>query len=152
MLQKIQENDACIIIGTHALIEDYVSFERCAVLVVDEQHRFGVMQRIRLQGKATYPHCLFMTATPIPRSFMLTCFGDLDKSIIDELPPGRIPPTTTIVAPDQIGYVNSISAQRLAKGEQVYIVYPLIEESEKMELKCATEGLKRHKHVFPTIT
>ena len=80
-LAVIESSEACIIIGTHSLIEQYVALSNCGVMIIDEQHRFGVMQRIKLQDKANNPHCLFMTATPIPRSYMLTCFGDLDKSI-----------------------------------------------------------------------
>ncbi len=149
-LEMIQSEDPCILIGTHALIENYINISSCGVVIIDEQHRFGVMQRIKLQNKGQNPHCLFMTATPIPRSFMLTCFGDLDKSIIDEMPPGRKPPKTTIVEEEYLPHVFQICAQRLEKKEQAYIVYPLVEESEKLDLKSAMEGLETIKNYFPS--
>lgn len=148
----LQSDQPCIIVGTHALIETYVVLSKCGVIIIDEQHRFGVMQRIRLQEKANESHCLFMTATPIPRSYMLTCYGDLDKSIIDELPPGRLPPQTICVTEDALHHVYQICRQRLQKGQQVYVVYPLIEESEKMDLKSAQEGFEAIKAAFSDMT
>ena len=149
MLDKINSSKACIIIGTHALIENYVDLSKCGLVIIDEQHRFGVMQRIKLQEKSATPHCLFMTATPIPRSFMLTCFGDLDKSIIDELPPGRTPIETTISTQEYLPHIFQICLQRLEKKEQIYIVYPLVEESEKIDLQSVIEGAENISGYFP---
>jgi len=151
-LDIIEATDPCIIIGTHSLIEHYVALSNCGVIIIDEQHRFGVMQRIKLQDKAHNPHCLFMTATPIPRSYMLTCFGDLDKSIIDELPPGRIRPKTSLVSEEFLPQVYQQCAKRLQLGEQLYIVYPLVEESEKVDLKSAVEGFESIKIIFKDYT
>jgi len=147
-LDIIKADKPCVIIGTHSLIEAYVMFSNCGVMIIDEQHRFGVMQRIKLQSKVNYPHCLFMTATPIPRSYMLTCFGDLDKSIIDELPPGRIRPKTSLVSEEYLPRVYHHCLERLRLNEQIYIVYPLIEESEKIDLKSAIEGFESIKLIF----
>ena len=147
-LDMIKADKPCVIIGTHSLIEAYVMFSNCGVMIIDEQHRFGVMQRIKLQSKVNYPHCLFMTATPIPRSYMLTCFGDLDKSIIDELPPGRIRPKTSLVSEEYLPRVYHHCLERLRLNEQIYIVYPLIEESEKIDLKSAIEGFESIKLIF----
>ena len=149
IVQNIQSQEPCIIIGTHALLQDYVSLDSCGAIVIDEQHRFGVIQRIQLQKKGHHPHCLFMTATPIPRSFMLTCFGDLDKSIIDELPPGRHPAKTQIVEEQYIGYVYQNCLKRLQNNEQIFMVYPLVDESEKMDLKSAIEGHETIQKTFP---
>ncbi len=139
-LAIIESPEPCIIIGTHSLIEQYVSLSNCGVMIIDEQHRFGVMQRIKLQDKANNPHCLFMTATPIPRSYMLTCFGDLDKSIIDELPPGRVKPITSLISEELLPQIYQKCAERLGLKEQIYIVFPLVEESEKVDLKSAVDG------------
>tara|TARA_B100000427_G_scaffold326200_1_gene334415 strand:- start:3371 stop:5446 length:2076 start_codon:yes stop_codon:yes gene_type:complete len=139
-LAIIESPEPCIIIGTHSLIEQYVSLSNCGVMIIDEQHRFGVMQRIKLQDKANNPHCLFMTATPIPRSYMLTCFGDLDKSIIDELPPGRVKPITSLISEELLPQIYQKCAERLRLKEQIYIVFPLVEESEKVDLKSAVDG------------
>ncbi|RAP29841.1 DNA helicase RecG [Candidatus Marinamargulisbacteria bacterium SCGC AG-343-D04] len=147
-VESLRSGEPSIVIGTHALLQEYVSYSKCGVIVIDEQHRFGVMQRIVLQDKGSHPHCLFMTATPIPRTFMLTCFGDLDKSTIDELPPGRIPAQTTLVPDHYIGQVYQSCVQRLRNGEQMYIVYPLVEESEKLDLKSAMEGFETVKSSF----
>ena len=152
MLAIIDSQKPIILIGTHALIEKYLTLSNCGVVIIDEQHRFGVMQRIELQEKAKNPHCLFMTATPIPRSSMLTCFGDLDKSIIDELPPGRIPPKTTVISDDFLPNIYHHCHQILLKKEQIYIVFPLIEESEKIDLKSAMEGFEQIKQLFPNHT
>tara|TARA_A100001015_G_scaffold266202_1_gene315159 strand:- start:5610 stop:7682 length:2073 start_codon:yes stop_codon:yes gene_type:complete len=148
-LNLIQSSENVIVIGTHALIEDYVQIPNLGVVVIDEQHRFGVMQRSKLKNKGECPHCLYMTATPIPRSFMLTCFGDLDKSIIDEMPPGRIPPQSFLVKEEFLPNVYQSCYERLLEGEQIYIVYPLVEESEKIDLKSAEEGYENVSKVFP---
>ena len=150
ILAKLQEDRPQVIIGTHALIEDPVNLPELGVVVIDEQHRFGVIQRSKLQKKGESPHCLFMTATPIPRSFMLTCFGDLDKSVIDEMPPGRTPVQTFFISEHRSDLLFSHCRQELAKGHQVYVVYPLVEESEKLDLKSAIEGWERLKtEIFP---
>ncbi len=127
------------VVGTHAVIQDAVEFERLGLAVVDEQHRFGVLQRAELRARGYNPDILFMTATPIPRSLAMTVYGDLDVSVIDELPPGRTPVKTVVVGEDQrIGVYKGIERE-INLGRQVYIVYPLIEESEKMDLKAATK-------------
>ncbi|MFQ5900445.1 MAG: ATP-dependent DNA helicase RecG [Thermodesulfobacteriota bacterium] len=146
----IREKDVDIIIGTHAIIQEGVEFNNLGLVVVDEQHRFGVMQRASLKGKGCNPHVLVMTATPIPRTLAMTVFGDLDVSIIDELPPGRIPVTTRVFREQDRAQVYSLLERELKKGRQAYIVYPLVEESEELDLKDATnmsEHLK--KDIFP---
>jgi len=139
-------------IGTHALIEEDVEFHRLGLAIVDEQHRFGVMQRLRLFEKGQHPDVLVMTATPIPRTLALTIYGDLDVSVIDEMPPGRRPVVTKRVDADQIERVWSFVKKEVDAGRQAYIVYPVIEESEAQDLKTA---LKMHQHlserVFPDI-
>jgi ATP-dependent DNA helicase RecG len=139
-LEALQNNVPTLIIGTHALLEDTVTIPNLAVTVIDEQHRFGVFQRQKLLSKGTCPHSLFMTATPIPRTFMLTAFGDLDKTIIRQMPPGRIPPQTHIVPPKQVSSIWKHCLSHISAGQQVYVVYPLVEESEKLDLKSAQEG------------
>lgn len=130
-----------ILIGTHALIEDTVQFRSLGMAVIDEQHRFGVAQRARIWGKnTTPPHVLVMTATPIPRTLAMTVYGDLDVSVIDELPPGRKPIQTLLRYDENRGGVDRLIKQQLAEGRQVYIVYPLINENEKLALKSLEEG------------
>ena len=141
-----------VAIGTHALIEVPVVLPNLGLVVVDEQHRFGVMQRMKLNQKSMTPHCLFTTATPIPRSFMLTVFGDLDKTIIRELPPGRRPPQTVFFPLNAIGKVWELCRGQLSAGHQVYIVYPLVEESEKMDLASAMDGYVGVCQEFPSIS
>ena len=151
-MARMASGDALVAIGTHALIEDPVSLPRLGLVVVDEQHRFGVMQRMKLNQKSMTPHCLFTTATPIPRSFMLTVFGDLDKTIIRELPPGRRPPQTVFFPLGAIGKVWELCRNQLAAGHQAYIVYPLVEESEKVDLASAIEGHVMVCQEFPGIS
>lgn len=140
-----------IIIGTHALIEDNVQFRNLGMVVIDEQHRFGVMQRARLWTKNTIaPHILVMTATPIPRTLAMTVYGDLDISVIDELPPGRKPVTTLLRFDDQRQQVYRSIGRQLAQGRQVYIVYPLIQENEKLDLKSLEEGYQLICETFPS--
>ncbi len=127
------------VIGTHAIIQDSIKFARLGLAVIDEQHRFGVLQRAQLKALGTNPDILVMTATPIPRSLAMTVYGDLDVSIIDELPPGRTPVRTVVVGEDKREGVYRGIDREIALGRQVYIVYPLIEESEKMDLKAATK-------------
>ncbi len=139
---------ACI--GTHALIQESVSFNRLGLVVIDEQHRFGVLQRAELRARGFNPDVLVMTATPIPRSLAMTVYGDLDVSVIDELPPGRTPIETVIFGEDQRQEVKQIIAREVSAGRQAYVVYPLVEESEKMDLKDATRRYEYLRdHVFP---
>ncbi len=140
-----------ILIGTHALIEDNVQFRNLGMVVIDEQHRFGVMQRARLWSKSTTaPHVLVMTATPIPRTLAMTVYGDLDVSVIDELPPGRKPVTTLLRFDDQRMSVYRSIGRELAQGRQAYIVYPLIQENEKLDLKSLEEGYELIRETFPS--
>lgn len=142
--------DLNILIGTHALIEDTVQFSNLGLVVIDEQHRFGVAQRAKLWTKNTNPpHMLVMTATPIPRTLAMTVYGDLDVSIIDELPPGRKPIQTIHQYDKRRGTLYQSIRKQLKEGRQVYIVYPLIEESEKLDLKNLEEGFEHIKEVFP---
>ncbi len=128
-----------ILVGTHSLFEDPVVFERLGLVVVDEQHRFGVKQRNKLLNKGLQPHLLTMTATPIPRTLALTLHGDLDVSQLDELPPGRTPITTQLISPKDKEYAYDLIRSEIYKGHQIYVVLPLIEESEKLELSAAVD-------------
>lgn len=140
-----------ILIGTHAVIEENVKFKDLGLAVIDEQHRFGVVQRARLwQKNLIAPHILVMTATPIPRTLAMTLYGDLDVSVIDELPPGRKPVTTLLRFDDQRMEVYRSIGRQLARGRQVYIVYPLIVENEKLELRCLEEGYEIVRDMFPS--
>lgn len=139
-----------IIVGTHALIEEYVEFRNIGFVVIDEQHRFGVEQRSKLWRKNdSPPHVLVMTATPIPRTLAMTLYGDLDVSIIDELPPGRKPVTTLLRFDNNLPAIYEALRKQLAEGRQAYIVYPLIRESEKSDLKNLMEGYEQIKRIFP---
>jgi len=126
------------VIGTHAIIQEAVSFKNLGLVVIDEQHRFGVMQRAELRARGFNPDVLVMTATPIPRSLTMTIYGDLDVSIIDELPPGRTPIETSVFGEEQRVEVKDLITREVRAGRQVYVVYPLVEESEKLDLKDAT--------------
>ena len=136
---EIASGEIHAVIGTHAIIQDAVEFEKLGLAVVDEQHRFGVLQRAELRARGYNPDILVMTATPIPRSLAMTVYGDLDVSVIDELPPGRTPIKTVVVGEDKRDGVYKGIEREISLGRQVYIVYPLIEESEKMDLKAATK-------------
>ena len=152
-VEIIASGNADIVVGTHALIQEGVSFNRLGLAVVDEQHRFGVMQRALLRKKGQNPDILVMTATPIPRTLALTLYGDLDYSIIDELPPNRSPIITKLVSESQREQVHATMKDEISKGRQVYVVYPIIEESEKIDLKDAVTGkerLQRRFHEFNT--
>jgi ATP-dependent DNA helicase RecG len=141
-----------LVVGTHALLQEDVRFARLALAVIDEQHRFGVLQRQALAGRGPgglHPHVLVMTATPIPRSLALTLYGDLDLSVIDELPPGRTPARTVLLREGEGRRVVELVREALARGEQVYVVYPLVEESEKIDLRAATEQAERIRAAFP---
>jgi ATP-dependent DNA helicase RecG len=141
-----------ILIGTHALIEDPVTFADLQLIVVDEQHRFGVEQRAALRAKGTNPHLLVMTATPIPRSLALTLYGDLDLSVMDELPPGRQMIPTHILMPNERERAYSVLRSQVEAGYQAFIIYPLIEESENSELLAAAQEHERlQKEVFPDL-
>ena len=150
LLPDVRGGKIQILIGTHALIEDTVLFGNLGLVVIDEQHRFGVVQRAKLWKKNTFPpHILVMTATPIPRTLAMTLYGDLDVSVIDELPPGRKPIRTIhIYSAKRKGLYASVR-QQLQAGRQVYIVYPLIEESEAIDLKNLLEGFETTKEIFP---
>ncbi|MCS6820692.1 MAG: ATP-dependent DNA helicase RecG [Microscillaceae bacterium] len=152
MHERLMNGNLKILIGTHALIEDSVQFENLGLCIIDEQHRFGVEQRARLWQKTTsdiYPHILVMTATPIPRTLALTLYGDLDLSIIDELPKGRKPVITAHRYESHRLRVYEFLRKEIKAGRQVYIVYPLIEESEKLDYKNLHDGYAQIKKVFP---
>ncbi len=147
---RIAAGETHIVIGTHALIEDDVTFRDLGLVVIDEQHRFGVEQRSKLWAKATPPpHVLVMTATPIPRTLAMTVYGDLDCSVIDELPPGRHPVRTYHRTEPRRPLVFSFLKKQIDAGRQVYVVYPLIHESEKLDLKDLIDGLEMVQSYFP---
>jgi len=148
LLKKIAAGEVHVIIGTHALIEEHTVFNRLGLVIVDEQHRFGVVQRLQLMAKGENPNTLVMTATPIPRTLAMTLYGDLDLSVIDQMPPGRTPIRTVHVTERDAGRVHRMIAAELEQGRQAYVVYPVIEESEKVDLKSATERFKRLSEVF----
>ncbi len=154
-LDRIRSGEAQLVIGTHALIEDNVAFARLGFVAIDEQHRFGVLQRKRLMDKAAAhghaPHVLVLTATPIPRTLSLTLYGDLDVSVLDELPPGRTPIDTRMTTQQHLPGVWESLRREVAAGHQAYVVYPVIEES-KLELKAAMEEYERlSREVFPKL-
>ena len=158
VLQGIADGSVQILVGTHAVIEDPVQFLRLGFVVIDEQHRFGVAQRAKLWSKAPipsggagggFPHVLVMTATPIPRTLAMTIYGDLDVSVIDELPPGRKPVYTVHKYDSEMTSLYQGIRQQIRQGRQVYIVYPLIQESEKMDLRNLEEGFETMCQVFP---
>ena len=150
VLDGLMDGSIHIVVGTHALLEDKVQFHRLGMAVVDEQHRFGVAQRARLWSKSENPpHILVMTATPIPRTLAMTIYGDLDVSVIDELPPGRKPIQTLHKYDDQMPSLYNGIRQQIHLGRQVYIVYPLIKESERMDLKNLEDGFAALCDIFP---
>jgi ATP-dependent DNA helicase RecG len=143
---------ACVV-GTHALVQEGVEFRRLGLVVVDEQHRFGVQQRAKLRAKGEHPHMLVMTATPIPRTLALTLYGDLDVSVLDEMPPGRRPVTTVARTDGKRREIYAFIRDQVRAGRQAYVVYPLVEESEAVDLKAATEMAQRlQQEVFPDLT
>lgn len=151
-LDQIKTGQIDLIIGTHALIEETVQFRQLGLVVIDEQHKFGVVQRLKLKKKGLRPDVLIMTATPIPRTLSLTLFGDLDISMLDEMPPGRSPVRTIWVTQDKEKNAYGFIKGEIAKGRQVFIVYPLVEESESFDLKSAvTEARRLQADVFPTL-
>ena len=148
--ENLQNGEANIIIGTHALIEDNVQFANLGFVVIDEQHRFGVSQRAKLWSKnINPPHILVMTATPIPRTLAMTVYGDLDVSIIDELPPNRKPVYTLHYSTSQRQDINKFIVQQVELGRQIYIVYPLIKENEKLDLADLENGYQYIVEQFP---
>ncbi len=150
---RLLTGDIHILIGTHALIEDTVQFGNLGLVVIDEQHRFGVAQRAKLWTKnVNPPHMLVMTATPIPRTLAMTVYGDLDVSVIDELPPGRKPIQTIHQYDKRRGALYNSIRKQLSEGRQIYFVYPLIEESEKIDLKNLEEGYEHICEIFPEYT
>lgn len=148
----LQAEIPVVLVGTHAVLEDDIQIDSLGVIIIDEQHRFGVMQRLKLNQKGIQPHCLFMTATPIPRSLMLTYYGDLDKTIIDELPPGRTPVMTIAKPMAKLDDVIAFCQKQIAAEHQVYIVLPLVEDSEKLDLKSATGEFERLQTQLPEVS
>jgi ATP-dependent DNA helicase RecG len=148
LLAELATGELPVLVGTHALIEDPVQFRDLGLVVIDEQHRFGVQQRARLMQKGSNPHVLTLTATPIPRTLSLTLHGDLDVSQIDELPPGRKAIQTTLMTSKERLHAYALMRREIAQGRQVYIVLPLVEESEKLDLKSAIE---EHQHLAETV-
>src|SRR5699024_591307 len=150
ILRDLLTGDVQILIGTHAVLEDTVGFSSLGMVVIDEQHRFGVAQRAKLWSKNEQPpHILVMTATPIPRTLAMTLYGDLDVSVIDELPPGRRPIKTVHYTDAARLRLFGFMKQEIAKGRQVYVVYPLIKESEAMDYKDLTDGYEAISRDFP---
>jgi ATP-dependent DNA helicase RecG len=150
ILSSLEEGSLQLLIGTHALIEESVVFKNLGLAVIDEQHRFGVAQRAKLWSKNHQPpHVLVMTATPIPRTLAMTLYGDLDVSVIDQLPPGRKPIRTIHRYDTKRGDLYLFMKQEIAKGRQVYIVFPMIQESEKLDYENLEAGYRRMKEVFP---
>ena len=152
LLQDLANGQLQLLVGTHALLEDPVQFDRLGLVVVDEQHRFGVRQRNRLLAKGLQPHLLTMTATPIPRTLALSLHGDLDVSQIDELPPGRTPIRTTTLRPEERAEAWALIREQVALGQRAYVVLPLVEESEKLDLRSAVEVHRQlAEEVFPEL-
>lgn len=152
LLDKIKNGVSNIVVGTHALIQEKVEFDKLGLIVIDEQHKFGVMQRARLREKGDNPDTLIMTATPIPRTLSMTVYGNLDVSVIDELPSGRIPIKTALRNEKDKPKIFEFLREEIKKGRQVYIIYPLIDESEKLDLKAAETNFEILKtKVFPDL-
>ena len=154
VIKALANGELDVVVGTHALFQEAVHFSRLGLVIFDEQHRFGVEQRQQLiqKGKAGVPHVLMMTATPIPRTLSLTLYGDLDVSLIREKPPGRKPVKTRVLREAQRSQIYDAIRMRLDRGQQVYIIYPLVEASEKLELKSATEMFERlSNEIFPEV-
>lgn len=151
LLQALLAGEIDFLIGTHALIEDEVRFQSLSLVIIDEQHRFGVEQRGVLKNKGQSPHFLVMTATPIPRTLAMTVYGDLDVSIIDEMPPGRSPIQTRVIYDNKKPAALQFMMEQIDKGRQAYIVYPLVAESEKIDLKDAISEFEKLQTQFPKI-
>lgn len=142
----LEDGSIKLVVGTHALLEDPINFHRLALVIIDEQHRFGVEQRATLRAKGENPNLLVMTATPIPRSLALTVYGDLDLSVIDEMPPGRQIVETRVLRPRERARVHQFVLNQLEKGRQAYLIYPLVEGSEKVQAKAAVDEYERMKN------
>jgi len=152
LMEAVASGMVQILVGTHAVIQEKVEFFRLGLGIIDEQHRFGVLQRSSMKKKGPNPHLLVMTATPIPRTLAMTVYGDLSVSVIDELPPGRNPVTTTICIESQRNHVYRLVRNEVRNGRQAFIIYPLVEESEKTELKAAAQMSRRlAADVFPDL-
>ena len=152
LLASVADGSVDLLVGTHALIEEDVRFKHLALAVVDEQHRFGVGQRLSVRQGERWPHFLSMTATPIPRTLGLTLFGDLDISVLTEMPPGRLPVTTKLVPPDERPAAYGFIRQQVVAGRQVFVICPLIQESDKLGVRSATqEAEKLQREVFPEL-
>lgn len=151
ILEKLKSGEIGFLIGTHALIEDWVQFKDLGLVIIDEQHRFGVAQRGILKNKGRSPHFLIMTATPIPRTLAMTVYGDLDVSVINEMPAGRTPIQTRVITEAKRKPALDFMADHVARGRQCYIVYPLVEESEKIDLKNATDECAKLMSEYPKI-
>jgi ATP-dependent DNA helicase RecG len=150
LYNQIRNGDVQLVIGTHAVIQEAVEFNRLGLAIIDEQHKFGVVQRGLLKKKGENPDVLVMTATPIPRTLAMTIYGDLDVSLIDEMPPGRMPVETKVFPESARDRAYHIVDEEVRKGRQAFIVYPLVEESEKLDLKDATRMAEHlRKDVFP---
>jgi ATP-dependent DNA helicase RecG len=150
--EGILSGDVSIAIGTHALVQESVGFARLGLVVVDEQHRFGVEQRGALREKGASPHMLVMTATPIPRTLALTVYGDLDITVVNEMPPGRPPVKTWRVTPQQRTHAYNFLRSKIAEGRQAYVIFPLVEESEAVQARAAVQEYERlSKDVFPDL-
>ena len=149
LFEALENGEIDILVGTHAVLEDNVQFRNLGLVVIDEQHRFGVVQRAKMWAKNNIPpHVLVMTATPIPRTLAMTLYGDLDVSVIDELPPGRKPITTSHIFRNRADSLYSFIRTQISEGRQAYVVYPLISESEKLDLKNLEDGYKQLCNVF----
>jgi len=148
----IARGEVDIVIGTHTLIQEGVQFQRLGLAVVDEQHRFGVVQRAALREKGSNPHVLVMTATPIPRTLALTVYGDLDMTVLDEMPPGRPPVKTYRLRPEQRAQAYDFVRRKVSEGRQAYVICPLVEESEAVAAKAAVQEYERlSRDVFPDL-
>jgi ATP-dependent DNA helicase RecG len=151
ILAGLEGGEIDLVVGTHALIQEGVNFSKLGLVVIDEQHRFGVLQRAEIRRRGLNPDVLVMTATPIPRSLAMTIYGDLDVSVIDELPPGRTPVRTVVRGDDRRDRIYGFIGDQLTLGRQAYVVYPIIEESEKLDLRNATEMYHHlQRDIFPT--
>ena len=151
LLLKLEAGQIDLLIGTHALLEDDVKFKNLGLVVIDEQHRFGVEQRGKLKVKGKNPHFLIMTATPIPRTLAMTVYGDLEVSLIDEMPPGRSPIQTRVAYETKRKPAFDFMRDQIAKGRQAYVIYPLVEESEKIDLKNAVEEFEKLQKEYPEL-
>ena len=149
LFESLAAGEIQVVIGTHVLVEESTVFKSLGLVVIDEQHRFGVVQRLQLMAKGARPNTLVMTATPIPRTLAMTLYGDLDLSVIDEMPPGRTPIRTIHAREQDSAEIHRTLARQMEKGRQCYAVYPVIEESEKVDMKSATEGFEKLSKVFP---